>query len=129
EYHDLDDVANAFADARKDGAQAAVFITDNLMFGHRSRIAELAIQHTLPTVHAFGAEVQDGGLISYGPSNPEVYVRAAAMVDRILKGAQPAALPVEQPTKFDMLINLQTAKALGVTIPPALLLRADRVIE
>jgi putative ABC transport system substrate-binding protein len=128
-YRDLDDLAVAFAEVKRDGAQAAVFMTDNLMFGHRSRIAELSIVHGLATIHAFGAEAQDGGLISYGPNNPEVYVRVAAMVQRILRGARPGDLPVEQPTKFDLVINLRTAKSLGLTIPPALLLRADHVVE
>jgi putative ABC transport system substrate-binding protein len=83
----------------------------------------------LPSMHAFPAEVEDGGLISYGPSMRENYERVAAIADRLLRGARSGDLPVEQPTKFQLVINLKTAKALGLTIPEAFLLRADEVVE
>jgi putative ABC transport system substrate-binding protein len=129
EYKGLQDLGPAFDDAVRAGAQAAVFMTDNVMFGHRAQVAEVALSQHLPTMHAFGAEVLDGGLISYGPSQAENYRRAAALADRILKGARPSELPVEQPTKFALIVNLKTAKALGLTIPESFLLRADQVVE
>jgi putative ABC transport system substrate-binding protein len=99
------------------------------MFGQRKRVAELALSHQLPSMHAFPAEVQDGGLMSYAPSMEENYERVAAIADRIIRGARPADLPVEQPTKFELFINLKTAQALGLKISESLLLRADEVIE
>ena len=125
----LDDLAPAFDDALRAKAQAAVFMADNTMFGHRKEVAELALAHRLPTIHSFPPETQDGGLMSYGPSNDENYKRAAALTDRILRGARPSELPVEQPTRFELVINLNTARALGLTVPPGLLARADEVIE
>ena len=125
----VDDLDPAFADARGANAQAAVFMADNLMFGNRKLVAEAAIKHRLPTIHSFPPEVRDGGLMFYGPSNDENYQRSAALADRILKGARPSELPIEQPTKFELIVNLKTAKALGLTIPEAFLLRADEVIE
>ncbi len=129
ELHGVEDLAPAFDDATRAGAQAAVFMTDNVMFGHRKQVAELALTHHLPSIHSFPPEVRDGGLMFYGPSQGENYRRAAALVDRILKGARPDELPVEQPTTFELVVNLKTAKALGLTIPESLLLRADEVIE
>jgi putative ABC transport system substrate-binding protein len=129
EFHGVEDLAPAFDDATRAGAQAVVFMTDNLMFGHRKQVAELALAHHLPSMHSFPPEVRDGGLMFYGPSQGENYRRAAALADRILKGARPAELPVEQPTTFELVVNLKTAKALGLTIPESLLLRADEVIE
>jgi ABC-type uncharacterized transport system substrate-binding protein len=96
---------------------------------HRRRIAELAVSARLPAVYFNRAQAQDGGLMSYGPDIPEGYRRAATYVDKILKGAKPGDLPVEQPTKIEFVINLKTAKALGLEIPPQLLARADEVIE
>jgi putative ABC transport system substrate-binding protein len=104
-------------------------MTDNVMFGHRKQVAELALTHHLPSIHSLPPEVRDGGLMFYGPSNGESYPRAVALADRILKGARPSELPVEQPTTFELVVNLKTAKALGLTIPASLLLRADEVIE
>jgi putative ABC transport system substrate-binding protein len=129
ELRDLEDLAPAFEAAAQAGAQAVVFLSDNLMFGHRKQVSELALAHRLPSMHAFAAEVEDGGLMFYGPSLAESYRRAAALADRILKGARPGDLPVEQPTKFELIINLKTAKALGLAIPESFLLRADEVIE
>ena len=104
-------------------------MADNVMFGNRKRVAELAIKQRLPTIHSFPSEVEDGGLMFFGPSNGENYRRAAALTERILKGKRPGELPVERPTKFELIINLKTAKALGLTISEAFLLRADQVIE
>jgi len=98
-------------------------------FLHRGQIAELAVKRLLPTVGWNAETVEAGCLISYGPNAFSPYERAAYFVDKILKGAKPADLPVEQPTKFELVINLKTAKALGLTIPQSILLRADQVIE
>jgi putative ABC transport system substrate-binding protein len=125
----LEDLEPAFDDAVRAKARAAVFMADNLMFGNRKQVAELAIKYQLPTIHSFPPEVRDGGLMFYGPSNDENYQRCAALADRILKGAGAGELPVEQPTKFELIINLKTASALGLTIPESFLLRADEVIE
>ena len=95
----------------------------------RRRIAELAIKQKLPAVSVIHGFVEEGGLMSYAPAEAEIYRRAAAIVDKILKGAKPSQIPVEQPTKFELLVNLKTAKALGQTIPTAMLVRADQVIE
>ena len=99
------------------------------MDGLRGEIADLATTSRLPAMYDWRMYVETGGLISYGPSLPAVYRRAATYVDKVLKGAPPADLPVEQPTKFELVINLKTAKALGLTVPPALLLLADEVIQ
>ena len=129
ELKGLEDLEPAFGDAIGAKAQAAVFMADNLMFGNRKRVAEVALTQRLPTIHSFPPEVEDGGLMFYGPSNSENYRRAAALTERILKGKRPGELPVERPTKFELIINLRTAKALGLTISEAFLLRADQVIE
>jgi len=113
----------------KGRAQALYVSLDPIMNAHRVRINILAVGARLPTLVPFRAFVQAGGLMSYAPSQPEVFRRAADYVDKILRGAQAAEIPVEQPTKFDFLINLTTATALGLTIPPSLLARADEVIE
>ena len=104
-------------------------MTDPLVFAHRERITQFTVQNRIPAIFEFKAFADLGGLMSYGPNMPELWRRAAYYADRILKGAKPAELPVEQPTKFELVINLKTAKAIGLTIPQSLLLRADQVIE
>ena len=104
-------------------------ITDALTLRNRKRVFEFAVAHRLPAIYEFDALVRDGGLMSYGPDLDETFVRVAALVDRILKGAKPADLPFEQPTRFRLVINLKTARALGLEIPPMLLATADEVIE
>jgi putative ABC transport system substrate-binding protein len=100
------------------------------MYGvHQARLTELSLRYRLPAVHTNRLHVEAGGLISYGPSFPELWRRGAAYVDRILKGAKPADLPVEQPTKYELIINLKTARGLGLEVPATLLARADEVIE
>src|SRR5262249_51799246 len=107
-------------------ADVLYIATDPLTLTHRVRIHTWALAGRLPTAAAFREFVEAGGLMSYGSNLPNQYSRAAEYVDKILKGAKPADLPVEQPTKFDLVINFKTAKALGLTIPPSLLARADR---
>jgi putative tryptophan/tyrosine transport system substrate-binding protein len=108
---------------------AMIMLADRLFLHHRRRIAEFAFKHRLPAVYAYQELVEAGGLMSFGPSYPGMHRRAAYFVDRILKGASPAELPMEQPSQFELMINVKTARALGLTIPPSLLLRADQVIE
>jgi putative ABC transport system substrate-binding protein len=104
-------------------------VTDPLMNTNRIEISALALAARLPTMHGARELVEAGGLMSYGPSLPDLYRRAADYVDKILRGAKPGHLPVEQPTKFELVINRKTADNLGLTIPPTLLARADEVIE
>jgi putative ABC transport system substrate-binding protein len=124
-----DDFDRAFGAVVADRAGAVIFTTSPLFFGHRRQLADLALKHRLPTMFAFREYAESGGLMAYGPSYTELFQRAAGYVDRVLKGARPADLPVEQPTKFDLTLNLKTAKALGLTIPPAVLARVSEVIE
>jgi len=104
-------------------------IEDSVLFSHLSRIVESAARSRLPAMYAFRQFADAGGLMSYGPNTPDSFRRAAVYVHKILKGAKPADLPIEQPTKFELVINLKTAKALGLTIPQPLLLQADQVIQ
>jgi putative ABC transport system substrate-binding protein len=113
----------------KERAAAVLVLTDSMFFGQRQRIADLAARSRLPTLYSQREFVDAGGLISYGPSLSEMFSRAATHVDKILRGAKPGDIPVEQPTKFELVINYKTAKALGLTIPQPLLLRADEVIQ
>jgi putative tryptophan/tyrosine transport system substrate-binding protein len=123
-----EDIVPAF-EALKDRAEALYVVIDPLTNTHRVRINTLALAERLPTMYAIREGVEAGGLMSYGPNVPDLFRRAADYVDKILRGAKPGELPVEQPTKFDLVINLTTAKALRLTIPEAFLLRADEVIE
>jgi putative ABC transport system substrate-binding protein len=124
------DFERAFGLIAKDRPDALLIVEDALMVGHTKQIADFAIRERLPTMAGSGASVLvNGGLIGYGPNLREMARRGAYYVDKILKGAKPADLPVEQPAKFELVINLKTAKALGLTIPQTLLLRADQVIE
>ncbi len=104
-------------------------LSDALMFNYRMRIVELAAERRLPAVYAHRGWAEAGGLLSYGPDLADLWRRSATYVNKILKGAKPGDLPVEQPTKFELVVNLRTAKTLGLTIPPSLLQRADQVIE
>jgi putative tryptophan/tyrosine transport system substrate-binding protein len=104
-------------------------MSDNVTFGRRKEIAALAIARRLPSIHSFVPEADDGGLMAFGPDLDESYRRAAALADAILKGARPTDLPVEEPTRFMLAVNLKTAAALAITVPPAILARADKVIE
>ena len=124
----VDDIARAF-DVFKGRAEALYVCNDNLVSTNRIRINTLALGARLPTMHDLRDYVEAGGLMSYGPSYVAQYRRAADFVDKILRGTKPADIPVEQPTKFELVINLTTAKALGLTIPESFLLRADEVIE
>ena len=123
-----EDIAPAF-DAFGGSAEALYVSTDPLIFTNISRINTLAVGARLPTIYNGKEYVEAGGLMSYGPNYPHLFRRAADFVDKILRGAKPGDFPVEQPTKFDFAINLTTAKAIGLTIPPSLLARADEVIE
>ena len=123
------DLDTAFLEISAKGARALVVLTTPVFGLERQRIADLAAKHRLPTVYATRNYVDVGGLMSYGPNFADLHRRAASYVDKILKGAKPSDLPVEQPTKFDLVINLKTAKALGLTVPPSLLATALEVIE
>ncbi len=124
-----DDLESAFRAAAEGGAEAAVVVGVNFFTRHRKRIVNLEVKNRLPTMHTHRRWVGSGGLITYTTDSSARYRRAAQYVDKIFKGAKPADLPVEQPTKFLLEINLKTAKALGITIPPSILLRATDVIE
>ena len=124
-----EDFDRAFSDMSEARAGALVVLVTPAFFNARQRLVDLAAKHRLPTVFTSRVFVDAGGLMSYGPSTPDMFRRAATYVDKILKGAKPADLPVEQPVKFELVINLKTAKALGLAIPHAMLMRADEVIE
>jgi putative ABC transport system substrate-binding protein len=128
--HRPDDLETALGEARKGRAEALIVLGSPFFFAHRARLVELAAKHRLPAMY-FQREfvVGSGGLMSYGPNLRDLFRRAATYVDKILKGAKPADLPVEQPTKFELVVNAKTAKALGLTIPPSVLARADEVIQ
>ena len=125
-----DELGAALAEAQRDRAEGLIVFGSGFIFVHRTRLVELATKHRLPTIYDQRQfVVGSGGLMSYGPNIHDMFRRSAAYVDRILKGAKPADLPVELPTQFELVINLKTAKALGLTIPPAVLARADEIIQ
>jgi putative tryptophan/tyrosine transport system substrate-binding protein len=125
-----DDFGTAFAAVQKNRAEALIISSSPLFYTHRARLVEFAAKHRIPTIyHQSEFVVGSGGLMSYGPDFHDLFRRSATYVDKILKGARPADLPVQQPTKFELVINLKSAKALGLTIPPSVLGRADQVIE
>jgi putative ABC transport system substrate-binding protein len=124
-----DEVVQQLAGIENSGIAGLLVLGDPLTIGLGSRIADLALHYRLPSIHQFKESVQAGGLMSYGPDRRHLYGRAAEYVDKLLKGAKPADLPVEQPTTFELVINLKTAKALDLIIPQSLLARADEVIE
>ena len=123
------DFDRAFSDMTRAHAGALTVLPSPMFLNERRRLVDLAAKHRLPAGYPWREGADAGGLISYGPSLADLYRRAATYVDKILKGAKPGDLPIEQPTKFELVINLKTAKALGLTIPPSLLQRADQVIE
>jgi len=129
EVRRAEELERAFAAATSAGVGALIVWRSFLMDTHRTRILQLAAQSRLPVMSDMRAFVDDGGLMSYGPSIPDAFRRAATYVDKILNGAMPGDLPIEQPTKFELVLNLKTAKALGITMPPSLLLLADEVIQ
>jgi putative tryptophan/tyrosine transport system substrate-binding protein len=124
-----DEFDQAFAAMTREHADALVVISNELFLGHRRQLAELTVRHRLPAMFHLREYAEAGGLMAYGADAADMYRRAATYVDKILKGTTPADLPVEQPTKFTFVINLKTAKALGLTIPPTLLFQADEVIR
>jgi putative ABC transport system substrate-binding protein len=129
DIRNTDDIAPAFEKAIKQQIKALVVGVDALTQSNRKLIAGLAAKHRLPAIYVSREYVEAGGLIAYGPSYPDLYRRASTYVDKIIKGNKPADLPVEQPTKFELVINLKTAKALGLSVSPQMLARADEVIE
>jgi putative ABC transport system substrate-binding protein len=127
--HDLDELEAMFAELSKRPPEAMVVTTEPFTRQHRTRILDFMTRNAIPCMYEDGRFVEEGGLISYGPNVPDLYRRAAVYVDKIIKGAKPADLPVEQPTKFELIINLKTAKALGLTVPDSVIVSADKVIE
>jgi putative ABC transport system substrate-binding protein len=124
-----EEIETALASVLQERPGALNVLADRLFLHNRTRIIAFAVQRRLPGVHAYRELVLAGGLMSYGPSYADMHKRAAAYVDKILKGAKPGDLPVEQPAKFELVVNLKTAKTLGLTVPPIILARADEVIE
>lgn len=120
---------SAFEEMRRSSVQGLIVLTDAILYSQRTRIVGLAAESRLPAVYFFRDFVDAGGLMSYAPSDTDLFRRAASYVDRILKGSNPADLPIEQPIKFELIINVRTANALGLAVPPTLLARADAVID
>jgi putative ABC transport system substrate-binding protein len=130
EVRHADELDTAFTAMTQEGADALLVAAAPTLYGNlRGRIVDLAAKHQLPAMYQWKMYVDAGGLMSYGPSLPDMWRRAAPYVDKILKGAKPADLPVEQPTTFELVINLKTAEALGLTIPPTLLFQATEVLR
>jgi putative ABC transport system substrate-binding protein len=129
EVRSLDDFESAFARAKKERAQELITTTGGLINTQQRRVLDFAAKNRLPAIYHYNEFVEAGGLMSYGPDNTDLWRRAAVYVDKILKGAKPADLPVQQATKFEFIINLKAAKQIGLTIPPNMLERADKVIK
>ena len=123
------DIETAFGEASKEHADAVLVLSTTILYFNRKQVSNLALKSRLPTIYGRPEYVDDGGLVYYGPSYTDLYRRAAVYVDKILKGAKPADIPVEQPTKFEFIVNLKAAKQIGLTIPPNVLVRADQVIR
>ncbi len=124
-----EEIERAFASMAKERAQGLVVVADSLTIGNRKRIAELAAASGLPAIYNYGIQVEAGGLMSYGPNARNLHKVVASYIDKILKGAKPGDLPVEQPSEFELVVNLKAAKALGITFPQEILLRADQKVE
>ena len=129
EVQTLEDIERAFVEIPKLRSSALLVLLSPLVTFHSKRIVELALKQHLPGMYPTRQFTEEGGLMAYGPLIGDLYRRAATYVDKILKGAKPADLPIEQPTKFELMINLKAAKQIGLTIPPNVLVRADRVIK
>ena len=128
-FEGRDRLLDTLAKANWDRVGALIVLSDAVTFDHRSEIIRFAAERRLPSLHVFPEEAEGGGLLAYGASLREEYRRAGSYVDKILKGARPGSLPIEQTPKFDLVVNLKTARALGLTVPQSLLLRADKVIQ
>jgi putative ABC transport system substrate-binding protein len=126
---DAKDIEAAFRAASKERADGVLVLTGQVLNSHRTQVVDLAVKSRLPAIYNLPEFVEAGGLVSYAANSTDLYRRAAVYVDKILKGAKPADLPVEQPTKFEFIINLKAAKQIGLTIPPNVLVRADKVIK
>jgi putative tryptophan/tyrosine transport system substrate-binding protein len=123
------DITEAIQQAVRDQANGLVVLSSPLIYQHRSQIGSIALSARLPTISLFNTFPKEGGLMAYGPDFPAIYTQAAGYVGRVLAGANPGELPIQRPTKFELVLNLKTAKALGLDVPPSLLARADEVIE
>jgi putative ABC transport system substrate-binding protein len=123
------EIEQAFQEMARQGSQALIVFDDPIIWSHRKQVVALADKARLPVMYGYSEFVLDGGLISYGPHRPDLYRRTAGYVDLLLKGAKPADLPIERPTKFELMVNLKAAKTLGLEVSTAILLQADRVIE
>ena len=124
-----DGIERGFASMSRERAQAVIILGDSFFDQQERQITALALKHRLPSIFVVRDFAEAGGLMSYGQNQADNFRRAATYVDKILKGAKPGDLPIEQPTKFELVINMKTAKALGITIPQSILVRADKVIE
>ena len=129
ELRHAEEIDKAFAEMPKNRVDAVLVIISPFVTLHSKRIVELALKHRLPGMYPTRQFVEEGGLMAYGPLISDLYYRAATYIDKILKGVKPADLPIEQPTKFELIINLKTAKQIGLNMPPHVLARADRVIR